>query len=313
MQKQKYTPEMSTENTDKDSFNDYDTNNNRVGNDIATSTQRRGHSTNRFRGSVALSHNTATLNGQLPPAIPATGGPVLSSTKHHEIEKAVAVDIAICISNELKTLGLIAALLSSWAVTVYGGEVPLDDGLCFGRTMVQATYVVFWVSLGFFFLCVSSTLAIIADLDGVPQKYLFKHFQQTCVRVIYQVPELSMIFGTITLAVAYAMDVGERAGCPFLYFGCFAAFGFVGAVAVMFWFLKQARKRLHDDHLTATDGGSASSTNGMPLGRHFIATWRDRLDYCLEENSYYQGSTCSDDNRRLSHTASQLGISPSSL
>jgi hypothetical protein len=54
----------------------------------------------------------------------------------------------------MKTFGLLAALLSSWAVAVYAGEVPLDGRLCFGKPMIQATYVVHWVCLGFFFLCV---------------------------------------------------------------------------------------------------------------------------------------------------------------
>jgi len=121
----------------------------------------------------------------------------------------------------------------------------------------QASYVVFWVSLGFFFLCVSSSLAIIADLDGVPQKYLFQHFKQKIVRSTYQIniPELSMIFGIIFLAVGYAIDVGERSGCIFFYFGCIAAFGFVVMVAALFWVLKRARQRLHEE----TDILSSSS------------------------------------------------------
>ncbi len=204
-----------------------------------------------LRSSVALSHNTCT------PTLNRNRTTDDDGTSNYEIEKAVAADVAICISNQIKTLGLIAALLSSWAVTVYGGERPFDDGLCFGPAMVQASYVVFWVSLGFFFLCVSSSLAIIADLDGVPQKYLFQHFKQKIVRSTYQIniPELSMIFGIIFLAVGYAIDVGERSGCIFFYFGCIAAFGFVVMVAALFWVLKRARQRLHEE----TDILSSSS------------------------------------------------------
>lgn len=61
----------------------------------------------------------------------------------------------------------------------------------------------------------ASTLAIIADL-GVPQKYLVQHLQQSHVRIIYQLPQLSMTLGVILLAVGYSVDVGERAGCDFL-------------------------------------------------------------------------------------------------
>jgi hypothetical protein len=91
-------------------------------------------------------------------------------------------------------------------------------------------------------ICVASTLAIISDLDGVPQKYLFEHLQQKHVRIIYQLPQLSMIGGVVFLAVGYSIDVGERAGRNFLYFGCLVAFGFVGLVAMLFWFLKRSRK-----------------------------------------------------------------------
>lgn len=110
-----------------------------------------------------------------------------------------------CIINESKTLGLMAALLSSWAAAVYSGDAPLDEGLCYGRNMLKVSYAVFGVSLGFFFIiCVASTLAIIADLDGVPQKYLFQHLQQTLVRIIYQLPQLSMTSGVVFLAVGYS-------------------------------------------------------------------------------------------------------------
>ena len=189
---------------------------------------------------------------------------------HEAHEAALASDIAECISNELKTLALIAALLSSWAATVYAGELPMDKGLCLGPSMVRAAYVIFWISLGWFFLCISSILAIIADLDGVPRQFLFKHLQQRWVRVIYQVPEVSMIGGVIFLALGYALDIGERAGCAFLGFGIFAAVGFVGLVGVLFVLLKRARQDLcrHEE----TD-----KNNGY-LGKSFIATWRDRMD-----------------------------------
>ena len=186
---------------------------------------------------------------------------------HEALEAALASDIAECISNELKTLALIAALLSSWAATVYAGELPMDEGLCLGPAMVRATYVIFWISLGWFFLCISSILAIIADLDGVPRQFLFKHLQQRWVRVIYQVPEVSMIGGIVFLALGYGLDVGERAGCAFLGFGLFAAFGFVGLVGVLFVLLKRARQDL-----------CSHEKEEKHLGKSFIATWRDRMD-----------------------------------
>lgn len=66
-----------------------------------------------------------------------------------------------------------------------------------------------------------------------------------------------------------------RAGCEFLYFGCLAAFAFVGLVGLLFWSLKRARKRLRRDYVDGDDDGSKD----LVLGRYYIATWRDRLDY----------------------------------
>ena len=154
---------------------------------------------------VGLSHNSQ------PTTRPTVGlshnSPELCQVELHEMRKAVAADVAVSISETMKTVGLLAALLSSWAVGVYSGEVPLDEGLCFGRVMIQATYVMHWICLAFFFLCVSSTLAIMADLNGVPRKYLFHHLQHKYVRIIYLIPELSMIFGVIFLAVGFVFDL----------------------------------------------------------------------------------------------------------
>ena len=236
---------------------------------------RRKKNRKRFRGSVALSHISSSEEHD-------TRRASFTSTRElQEIEKLLAADIATCISNQSQTTALIAALLSTWAVTVYGGERPVDDGLCFGETMVSATYVVFWISLGFFFVCVSSSLAIIADLDGVPQKHLYRHLKQKVVRLTYQIPEFTMILGVICLALGYAMDVGERAGCAFFYFGCVASFSFVVIVSLLFWVLKQARKQLHEE--TVSSHSQSDMGAKPPRGKYFIATWRDRLDYCIDE------------------------------
>eukprot|EP00566_Odontella_aurita_P022415 CAMPEP_0113550906 /NCGR_PEP_ID=MMETSP0015_2-20120614/14235_1 /TAXON_ID=2838 /ORGANISM="Odontella" /LENGTH=138 /DNA_ID=CAMNT_0000451751 /DNA_START=145 /DNA_END=558 /DNA_ORIENTATION=- /assembly_acc=CAM_ASM_000160 len=53
-------------------------------------------------------------------------------------------DIAVCIVNEMQTIGLIAALLSSWGATVYAGEAHPGGGLCYGAPMVKASLVSFW-------------------------------------------------------------------------------------------------------------------------------------------------------------------------
>lgn len=187
-----------------------------------------------------------------------------------EMEQQLLVaDVAEGISNEFKTISLIAALLSSWSCTVYAGENVPEEGLCLGEPMVKATKVLFWISLGWFFLCVSSTLVIIADLDGIPQHLLFEHLSQKSVRVIYLIPELSMIGGVLFLAAGYATDIGERAGCPYLIFAAIAAPGFVCFTALIFFVLKSNRSKLN----TKLQIGNHNN----PLGKHMIATWRDKL------------------------------------
>ena len=222
-----------------------------------------------LRPSVGLSHNSRPTSFDSFRGGGHSTRSYLNEDETIKAKKAIATDVAISINETMKTLGLLAALLSSWAVAIYAGEAPLDGGLCFGRPMVQAAYVVYWVCLGFFFLCVSCSLAIIVDLNGVPQKYLFQHLQHKYVRVIYLIPECSMVLGVIFLSVGYAMDIGERAGCIFFYAGCAAIVGFVGSVALIFWYLKRARK----------ESSKTYFGDDEYLGKNVIATWRDRIDY----------------------------------
>ena len=50
-------------------------------------------------------------------------------------------------------------------------------------------------------------------------------------------------------------------------------------VSLLFWVLKQARKQLHEE--TVSSHSQSDMGAKPPLGKYFIATWRDRLDYCL--------------------------------
>ena len=67
---------------------------------------RRKKNRKRFRGSVALSHNSSSEEHD-------TRRASFTSTRElQEIEKLLAADIATCISNQSQTTALIAALLS---------------------------------------------------------------------------------------------------------------------------------------------------------------------------------------------------------
>ena len=164
----------------------------------------------------------------------------------------------------------------------------MDRGLCFGPKMVQATYVVQWLCLAWFFLCVNTTLAVILDLNGVPQKYLFHHLEHKYVRLVYLIPEVSMMMGILFLALGFAMDIGERAGCVFFYGGCIGVIVFVSSVALAFWFLKLARTQSRDKYIGENEY----------IGKHVFATWRDRIDYMSGENA--------DDTRRKSSVSTTI-------
>jgi hypothetical protein len=84
-----------------------------------------------------------------------------------------------------------------------------------------------------------------------------------------------MVAGVIFLAVGYAMDVGERASCIFFYAGCVAIVGFVGSVAVIFWYLKVARR----------ESSKTYCGEDEHLGKTAIETWRDRIDYMSFEKN----------------------------
>lgn len=188
-----------------------------------------------------------------------------------------AADIADCISSELTTIGLIAALLSSWGATIYGGDPPPEGGLCYGADMLRTAHVLFWISLGWFFISVTSSLVIAADLHGIPRRLILEHLKNPNVRLIYQIPEISIIVGVVFLAAGYTCDFGERTGCAFLYIGMVAAPSFVGAIGLLIYVLRQDRRRLNK-HLDTNE-----KCDEEPLGRSIIATWRDRL-YAASEN-----------------------------
>eukprot|EP00956_Cyclotella_meneghiniana_P040030 scaffold185115_cov50-Cyclotella_meneghiniana.AAC.1 len=102
--------------------------------------------TRRFRPSASISaYTNSAINNKS--FIADSKRSVLNDEELNNVRKAVANDVAHCINENMKTLGLLGALLSSWAVSIYAGEVPLDEGLCYGRVMLKATYVVQWVGL----------------------------------------------------------------------------------------------------------------------------------------------------------------------
>ena len=88
--------------------------------------------TKRFRPSACISaYTNSTINNKS--FIADSKRSILNDEELNNVRKAVANDVAYSINENMKTLGLLGALLSSWAVSIYAGEVLLDEGLCYGK------------------------------------------------------------------------------------------------------------------------------------------------------------------------------------
>ena len=82
--------------------------------------------TKRFRPSACISaYTNSTINNKS--FIADSKRSILNDEELNNVRKAVANDVAYSINENMKTLGLLGALLSSWAVSIYAGEVPLDE------------------------------------------------------------------------------------------------------------------------------------------------------------------------------------------
>eukprot|EP00956_Cyclotella_meneghiniana_P029664 scaffold72590_cov68-Cyclotella_meneghiniana.AAC.1 len=83
--------------------------------------------TKRFRPSACISaYTNSTINNKS--FIADSKRSILNDDEElNNVRKAVANDVAYSINENMKTLGLLGALLSSWAVSIYAGEVPLDE------------------------------------------------------------------------------------------------------------------------------------------------------------------------------------------
>lgn len=110
-----------------------------------------------IRMSQVLSHQSVVL----PRLASSANLAIDADVERKEIEAALAQDSAMCIKSETQIMGMMAALLSSWGATLYAGERPHSDGLCYGLDVTRMTYRVLFLSLAFYFLCIASTLAIL--------------------------------------------------------------------------------------------------------------------------------------------------------
>ena len=160
--------------------------------------------------------------------------------------------------------------MSSWAVTVYGGEErPFDDGLCFGREMVQASYVAFWISLGFFFLYVSLLHLRLLLIQTAFHKISLSAFQaEDCpigisnTRVKYDLQ--NYIFDS--WICNRCIQRGRVWLCCFIWICCDGCSTILGVE------VSQAAIARRNNQQQQHKPGSSNIPVG--IGRHFITTWR---------------------------------------
>lgn len=73
---------------------------------------------------------------------------------------------------------------------------------------------------------------------------------------------MSPFVAIVLMAVGFTLDIGERAGCYFLYCGCVASVGFVGFIGFKLWFLRHSRMKSLDEC------GCEYLRNDANLGKH---------------------------------------------
>lgn len=179
----------------------------------------------------------------------------------------LAKELRESINGSLLNVGVLAALMMALAGAIYTD--PPDLGECHGEAGLHAQMVITWMAMGFFFFSTISTVVLYMDIDGVPTHLLLNHLYSG--RVLFCLPHLATALGIFMTAIAYAIDIGERGGCPFFYFGIVAAPCFVFAIVAL-WFLCRWRRQTLFRELTGGD-----KNKGRRYQVSYLATWSDRV------------------------------------
>ena len=115
-----------------------------------------------------------------------------------------------------------------------------------------------WLSMGLFFVSMCMTVVLAADLDGIPDPLLVRHLR-TVHYAHASIPILCFV-GVFLLAVGYGVDIGERNGCAFSYFGLATTPLLPLLIVLVWWWLRRKRRTLM-----------------APRRLHGLTTWLDRI------------------------------------
>jgi len=181
----------------------------------------------------------------------------------------------------LQNLGILSAFM-----TALSGQVYIDapsEPQCFGIDAVKTQLLMMWMSMGFFFFSMATTVLLAFDLDGIPNQLLVTHLRRS--RFLYSLPGLCTLLGIILMCTGYGIDVGERMGCAYSLFGFVAAPMFAVAVISVAVYTKYLRSNIlgkasaerHGLHTFRQAVLLTTQQKRSNYGNSWFTTWADRL------------------------------------
>ena len=213
---------------------------------------------------MAAVKSTSKTSSQMT-STPRTSVPAQHLAELSEADRELTAKLREYIQSSLANTGILAAFMTGLASVIYT-DYP-EEPRCFGGRGIQAQLTMIWLSMGCFFLSTLMCVVLSADIDGVPDAVLMLHLHR--VSWAHVVPTASVYVGLNSMALGYGIDIGERLGCEWSWFGLICAPLFPLACVLMLLYTRRARAKLNS-HLAHR--GCASR-----LGQALFATWFDRI------------------------------------
>ena len=101
------------------------------------------------------------------------------------------------------------------------------------------------------------------DITGVPDALLSDYM--VGVHAYHGIPVVSVLLGSVTMALGYGIDIGERVGCAHMYLGLAAGAMFAFSTFLIALVMRTKRRAL------------GRRTGNPALGVAFLNTWHDRV------------------------------------
>lgn len=218
---------------------------------------------------TAMSHGRRPSNSEASAENDGVGETRTGGERQQQRQR-VAEELRDSVNGSLVNVGVLAALMMALAGAIYVDPPP---GECYGEPLLKVELMLIWIAMGFFFFATIGALVLYMDLEGIPTQLLLTHLSNGA-ELVYCLPHIATGFGIFLTAIGYGIDIGERAGCPFLIFGLIAAPLFVFSIVALWILCRRRRQQLLQKHM-----GAETSGNGIKVGASFLATWVDRVPF----------------------------------